>query len=197
MTKFNINVAQRGFALFMSLVTLVIITISGIAMMRIMEAGTTAAGNIAFRQAAARIADVAAEDAREKIIEIGTTGGKPQLAVDDGNFYYATMKPISYDPAYWDPPKSVQLSGTVSGYTVNYVIHRIAVQEGLCETINVGCSFSPKASTDTIGSGASQSGSLTGYSSVISEGEGLVYYRVTVKVSGPRHNISYMQGYLY
>jgi type IV pilus assembly protein PilX len=189
--------SQHGFALFMTLVTLVIITISGIAMMRVMEAGVSAAGNIAFRQAAARIAGVAGEAALTRIKSMD----KATLAVTSGDYYANTgtlFDPVTYN---WSGNSTAlpsnALPDKLSGYDVNYVIHRMAVADGLCEDLTAtGCTFSSAASSVGTAAGASQSGGSQ-YGAGISNVGGLVYYRVTVKVSGPKHNISYVQTLMY
>jgi type IV pilus assembly protein PilX len=188
MVAINRTRGQQGFALFMTLVTLVIITISGIAMMRVMEAGTSAAGNIAFRQAAIRVADVAAENARSWLssassLATSTTG------------YYANMdtvfNPITFD---WDN-NSRDVGAPVSGYTVNYVIHRMAMNDGLCSEINTGCTYPAVASSSGVEDGGSHAGG-SGPGSITSA-VGKVYYRITVKVSGPKRNISFVQVFMY
>ncbi len=179
---------QQGFALFMTLVTLVIITISGIAMMRVMEAGTSAAGNIAFRQAAIRVADVAAENARSWLSSASTLS-------DPVTGYYANtgtaFNPATHD---WDN-NSRDVSGAIAGYKAIYVIHRMAMHNGLCSEINTGCTYPAVASSSGVEDGGSHVGG-SGPGSITSA-VGKVYYRITVKVSGPKRNVSYVQVFMY
>ena len=187
---------QHGFALFMTLVTLIIITISGISMMRVMEAGVSSAGNIAFRQAAVRVAGVAGEAARTRILGMD----KPTLAATNGDYYAnssAAFNAAAYDWANSTALPTNALPEKLSGYDVNYIIHRLSMSDGLCEELNAtGCTFSSAASNIGTASGASQSGG-GGYGLGIVNVGGLVYYRVTVKVSGPRHNVAYVQTLMY
>jgi Tfp pilus assembly protein PilX len=197
-----IHSGQRGFVLFMTLVTLVLMTISGIAMMRAMEAGVSAAGNIAFRQASIRVADIGVEDALQWLLsKSGSTTLQAQANDTDGHIIYypsvsAAFNPASYD---WETGNSHQITDKVSGYDVYYVIHRIAQGTGSCKsaTDNAHCQYVPGiGDTGTTAEGTSQAGGST-YAGFITGTSGKVYYRVTVKVSGPRHNVSYVQAFLY
>lgn len=198
-----IQKGQKGFVLFMTLVTLVLLTISGVAMMRVMEAGVSAAGNIAFRQAASRVADTAIEDAiawlRDKS---GTVTLETQADDADGDTIYipsaTAFNPVSYD---WEGSESHHMTATdkIAGYDVYYVIHRMAQGAGSCKsaTDNSYCMYAPNTgSTGTTSAGTSQAGGST-YAGFITGTSALVYYRITVKVSGPRNNVSYVQAFVY
>lgn len=184
----KINQPQRGFALFMTLITLVIITVSGISMMRVMEAGVSSAGNIAFRQAAIRVADVATENARAWIQSAASLSGP-------ATGYYANVTDVAFNPVSHDWDNASRVSGTVSGYDVNYVIHRMAMHDGVCADTATGCTYPSNASSTGVDEGTSHiGGSGPG---TITGAIGRVYYRITVKVSGPRHNIGYVQVFVY
>ncbi len=184
---------QHGFALFMTLVTLVIITLSIIAMMRVMEAGVSAAGNIAFRQAAIGAAGAAAAAVNNRLAR----ETNPILAVTGsiGTDYYANVA-AAFDPLTHNWADNIPPVGPISGYTVNYVIHRLAMGDGLCETAQTGCTFSSEASSVGTEVGASYSGGTGTYGKPLSP-TGFVYYSVTAKVSGPKHNINYVQTLMY
>ncbi len=51
---------ERGISLIMALISLFILTLSALAMMMLMKGSGSTAANIAFRQAAVRVADTAA-----------------------------------------------------------------------------------------------------------------------------------------
>jgi Tfp pilus assembly protein PilX len=192
---------QRGFVLFMTLITLVLLTISGIAMMRVMEAGVSAAGNIAFHQAALRVADVGVEDALQWLLSnSGSVTLENQANDSDGHIIYypsaSAFNPVTYD---WTGGNSHHLADKVSGYDVHYVIHRMAQAPGACKsaTANAYCQYVPGVGeTGTTTAGSSQAGGST-YAGNITGASGMVYYRVTVRVSGPRHNVAYVQAYMY
>lgn len=194
---------QQGFVLFMTLVTLVLLTVSGIAMMRVMEAGVSAAGNIAFRQAASRVADTAIEDAVSWLSsKSGTTTLEATSTDTDGHTIFiasaTTFDPVTYD---WEGGNSHHMTVTdkIAGYDVYYIIHRMSQGAGACKsaTDNAYCMYAPASgATGTTTEGSSQAGGST-YAGFITGATGLVYYRVTVKVSGPRNNVSYVQAFMY
>lgn len=210
---------SQGFVLFMTLVMLVILTLSGLAMMQVMGAGVTAAGNIAFRQASVRYADLALEDARVWL--------QSQTAVflhDDhpdvhGYMSYVQQSKIpaasDFDPLTHDwtdsnvsylytaaPDPDLDGDGdatTFSGYRIYYVIHRMAVLAGQpCSEPGTGCMIPPPTGGGgtVVAPGTTQSAG-TGYTPPILGTTGNVYYRITAKVVGPRHNSSYVQAIMH
>lgn len=206
---------DRGFVLFMTLVMLVVITLSGLAMMQVMGAGVTAAGNIAFRQASVHYADLALEDARAWL-QAQTAANLVNDSPANGytSFYDSNFDPKSLewqnanvahqysatDNGGTDP----NLDGdsdptTFSGYRIYYVIHRMAVVAGQpCTVPATGCMIPPPSggAGGVVAPGTSQSLG-TGYNPTILGATGNVYYRVTAKVVGPRHNSSYVQAIMH
>jgi Tfp pilus assembly protein PilX len=201
---------NQGFVLFMTLVMLVILTISGLAMMQVMGAGLTAAGNIAFRQAAVRYADLALEDARTWL------QGQTAVYLHDNHpddHGYTAWYDHDFDPKSLDwtnntivhlytanPDPDIDGDGdatTFSGYRIYYVIHRMAVVQGqACSEPSTGCMFPPTASSSTVAPGTTASAG-TGYTPPILGTTGNVYFRITAKVVGPRHNSSYVQAIMH
>ncbi|HEY8117793.1 MAG TPA: hypothetical protein VIE91_01000 [Methylophilaceae bacterium] len=189
---------MQGVILFVTLIMLVILTISGVAMMQIMEAGVSAAGNIAFRQASLRVADVAMEDARIWLLaQDQSTLQDPAVGTD----YYANLA-TPFNPVTDSWSKCVDQDGdgtcdTFSGYKLYYVIHRMAKANGACSATSTLCLFPSNASSAGTTEGQSQSGGTGANQGNIAGTTGLVFYRITVKVSGPRHNINYVQALMY
>ena len=194
---------SRGFALVMTLIVLVVLTISALSMMLLMKAGVSAAGNIAFRQAAVRVADLGIEDARSWLKD--TVNPADLVADIPTHGYYATTETDStqsnyFSPESWDftnPNTTFQYGGANqwSGYTVYYVVHRMASQTGACSAAAY-CLMPPAATSSATGAGSSHGGGQS-YVLGISAPPGLVYYRVTVKVVGPRFNNRYVQAFFY
>jgi Tfp pilus assembly protein PilX len=209
---------NQGFVLFMTLVMLVILTLSGLAMMQVMSAGMTAAGNIAFRQASVRYADLALEDARVWLQS--KNGGTVVYLHEDhpADHGYTSWYDKDFDPKSldWTDPNVAHLytanpdpdfdgdgdPTTFSGYRIYYVIHRLAVLRGTssdpksCTDPGTGCMFPPTASSSTLAPGTTQSAG-TGYTPPILGSTGNVYFRITAKVVGPRHNSSYVQAIMH
>jgi len=202
---------QRGFSLFVTIMILVVIGVATVAMIRVINSGTKASGNIAFRQASLHVADAGVSAAQTWINAIAN-GNNPMVLGADSAGYYATVgydaagketfDPKKFDWAnnartYNDPNTAGKFPG---GYQVYYVIHRLsrptdialaAADGGDCAVPLNACAKPPNASDP---GGSSQSGSSKGPKQIP---PALVYYRVTVKVTGPMRNTSYVQAYMY
>lgn len=176
---------QRGAVLFISLIVLVAMTMAGIALMRSVDTGSLIAGNLALRSAATNAADAGIESAR-----IWLTGQTAASLNDDGaagSGYYANWQG-DFDPwttpVFWRAVGSDPLSNVV-----DYVVHRMC-EESAKSVDTTRCS---KVSTTSVGStktgGAYGAGALSGAS--------LVYYRITVRVTGPKNTRSYIQAFTY
>ncbi|MCX7627173.1 MAG: hypothetical protein N2Z69_01990 [Methylophilaceae bacterium] len=200
MGRLTCHRAQRGFVLFMTLMTLVLLTLSGLAMMRSTEAGVSASGNIAFRQAAVRVADVAIEHAVQWLKAHSGQSILNNAAMDDDGhtFYYPALGDFNPANHNWEGGSHL-LPDRISGYDVHYVIHRVAQNAGDCasSTDNAYCQYVPGASKtgNSVMDGLSRE--FGGGEGEIYDIQGSVYYRITVKVSGPRHNISHVQAFVY
>lgn len=206
--------SQRGFVLVMTLMILVILVLSGIALMTIMRAGVSTAGNIAFRQAAVRVADVAAEEAFQWVsAQIGASAAALESTdTSTRPGYYAsarewsttcstqsttsTAKPDFLPHLYDFSSTSCAMAhaGPVSGYNLAYVVHRMAAGPGACPA--AGCS-GPSVTVSCPTGSSHESGADSFCSSGGSTTSVHVYYRVTIKVSGPQHNTRYVQTFFY
>lgn len=219
---------QQGFVLVIALVILVVMTLSAVAMITSLRGGLSASGNISFRQAATRAADVAA-DAGYTWIQGQMVGAATAL---DNNIqpvdtaaarltprYYATstesdegcrkntaivdFTPENYrfsDTAVGDDgfPCAGRIPGSPAGYSVFYVVHRMARTAGLsCPAAEC---VSPPVTVVVTGptTGTSQNVSSSKFGSAsATAGSAAVYYRITVKVVGPRQNNRYVQAFVY
>jgi type IV pilus assembly protein PilX len=210
---------DQGFVLFMTLVMLVILTLSGLAMMQMMGAGVTAAGNIAFRQASVRYADLALEDARVWLQGQVATYLHDDHPDDHGYMAWVQQShpaaATDFDPQTHDwtntnlahlysasPDPDLDGDGdptTFSGYRIYYVIHRLAVGHEACSVPGTGCMIPPTVSGGggtVVAPGTTQIAG-TGYTPPILGTTGNVYYRITAKVVGPRHNTAYVQAIMH
>jgi Tfp pilus assembly protein PilX len=184
---------QRGTVLLIALILLVALSLAGIALIRSVSTSNMIAGNLAFQQAATHSADVGVETALAFLLAnsgAGTTTLHGSVLSGGGTRYVAYRQ----DPAtgvnwdtFWNTLAGAGAVNTVAadgaGNTVSYVIHR------LCDNVGVpiypGCSAPP---TDI----GQSSGSLGG-GVVQVTADKQVYYRVTVRVTGPRNTLSYVQ----
>src|ERR1700712_1198303 len=60
---------ERGVVLFVALIVLIVMTLAGLALLRQMGAGTSIAGNVAFKESATSVADRGTEFARKWITD--------------------------------------------------------------------------------------------------------------------------------
>jgi len=80
---------QDGVVLFIALIAMVILSLGGVALVRSMDAGTSVAGNLAFRQASIVAVNRAVEDAVDKLF---TTAVINTVADDAAHQYFATLQ---------------------------------------------------------------------------------------------------------
>jgi type II secretory pathway pseudopilin PulG len=102
-------------------------------------------------------------------------------------------------------PCATRVSGNPAGYTIYYVIHRMAnTSETACIAAGgaAGCGTCPTAGClqPAITGSSTQTGmsqSATGPVFSTTSSNEAVYYRITVKVAGPRQNNRYIQGFIF
>lgn len=191
---------ERGVVMMIALIVLVIMTLSGIAMMRSADTTTLVAGNIAFQQSATMSSDSGVEVATAELIASAASTAAPTVPYDlDGATYAANAVPgattgyISngLNPAYYSPPAGTSWEtfwqGTLvasnlvktlatdatTGNTVAYVIHRLCTTTGALTASGMSC-----ATTKTL-------------EDTLYRTHG--YYRITVRTSGPRGTVSFTQ----
>lgn len=176
--------AQRGVVLVVALIMLVAMTLAGIALVRSMDTANLIAGNFGFRQGAVQASDAGVEAALAALPNIVATSLDTNIA----NRYYATMQAldargvpagVDFDSAY---------STAVGAYTANYVIERLCTGALPVTNIQGSCISDPPASGG--GGGSNKAGSAQFTSST------LVYYRVTIRVTGPRATVVFVQAIL-
>lgn len=188
---------QRGIVLIVALVVLVALTIAGIAMVRSVDTATLVAGNLAFQQAATHAADKGVEAALGMLAGKATDG---TLDTNDGtNGYFATLaaadKPIgnqSWQEFWHDNLEAVAREAPNSpdtfGNRIFYVVHR---QCAFAKPAGAGgeCVSSPAVISESTGNGQ-------GSDDIRLKAATAVYYRITVRVAGPRRTESYVQSYV-
>jgi Tfp pilus assembly protein PilX len=190
--------AQRGVVLLMALVVLVVIMVAGIAMMRSVDTATLVAGNLAFEQSATNAADKGIEQAIAMLQGKAAAPGGTALSTDDASSgYYATMRtsqtpaPGTSWQAYWDANltggNSYDVGTDQFGNHIWYVVNR-ECQNPVPAGAGAQCVYSPKI---TKASGNSQEAG-----EIELQSGSQVYYRIVVKVQGPRRTESYVQSHI-
>ena len=191
--------SQHGVILFVALIVLVAMSLTGIALIRSVDTNLLVAGNLAFRQGATSAADWGVEAARAYL---KTTITANKSALDNDNpaaAYYSTWQQgldligTTTSPFAWS--SAGLLVGTDSaGNEVRYVMHRMCRTSGATTDAGADC---VKASAG--GGGAGTEGSTRGtvsYGTLALPAGTVVYYRVTVRVLGPRNTLSFVQAML-
>lgn len=194
---------QGGIVLIFALIVLVIMTLAAISLFRSTSSSNVIAGNLAFQQASTTSGDQGVESAivwlennnQQVSTSTGTacSTGSSVLACDQAaRGYYATRQdPPSGKswPDYWASFVSgggtpVQLATDAAGNTVSYFIQRMCSGPGDSTSSSISCSSSPAAL---------DCGNQTSAPGLTLNCPVQVYYRVTVRIDGPRNTSSYTQ----
>jgi Tfp pilus assembly protein PilX len=174
---------QRGVVLFIALIVLVAMSLAGIAIIRSVDTGNQISGNVAFKQGTLSSADRGVDDAFKYLKDNVQTTKLETDQPGDGFFAAASDPPNNdwSDPAVWGDAKVV---GTdAAGNTISYLIHRMCDLPGKYTTVN--CAQTPRT-----GGKAGNSMSVMGSQFTSTP---VVYYRVSVRVQGPRDTLSVVQ----
>lgn len=184
---------QRGMVLLMALVVLVAIMVAGIAMMRSVDTATLVAGNLAFQQSTTNTADQGIEQAIAMLKGLSAS----QLNSDDPvNGYFATLQQNQSPVAgqSWQDFWAQSLNGSAHdagtdafGNHIYYVVHR-------------ECAFPqpPGAGGQCVASPAitKATGNSQEAGEIQLQAGSQVYYRITVRVTGPKRTESYVQAHI-
>jgi Tfp pilus assembly protein PilX len=189
--------AQRGVILFISLIVLVAMTLAGIALMRSVDTNVLIAGNLAFKQGTTAVADIGVEAARNWL---SAPSGSLDQDQPGASFYWANWQQGQSDfmgaTATTSDDYNWGQAGTATSpdpaYTIQYVIHRLCGSAGKPSDIGT-CLQSSVASG---GSGTGGSKGVVSYGQQALPSVSTIFYRVTVRVTGPRNSTSYVQAIL-
>jgi Tfp pilus assembly protein PilX len=180
--------------LFIALIVLVAMTLAGLAMFRSVGTGVIVAGNLAFKQAATAAGDRGLEFGRDwlraqAIVTLQTTAAPLGYYSDWQNTPGNIFDPIRF---IWSDATSFPVTlDDGGGNQIRYVIHR------LCAVANVTVNAPGQQCVTRAGgsSGGSKGGGSYGVTPLKNTIQ--VYYRVTVRVMGPKNTISYVQSVTY
>jgi type IV pilus assembly protein PilX len=202
--------SQRGFSLIVALIALAIMALAAVSLMRTVSTSTLVSGNLAFEQAAVTGADVGVEAAiawleantgqasSSSATACATTDGSTVLACHQKTRGYMAVR---VDPdatnlttwaKVWD---SLVTNGAVpsvqakddAGNTASYLIQRMCRAVGDASSAN-GCSSAPSSAYC---GGPMTLDSNTGAGNLACPSSS--YYRITVRVLGPRGTTAYIQ----
>ncbi|HQN64742.1 MAG TPA: pilus assembly PilX N-terminal domain-containing protein [Methylophilus sp.] len=196
---------QRGLVLFIALIALVAMSLAAAALVRSVDSGVLVAGNLAFKQSALMSAESGIAQAYRYINE------NPNVleAGNGANGYYASFNSTlsTHDDMAWLKNDAnwanaftvpTDLDDT-SQNVVEYIIQRMCTEENVPDTDKetkcmVGAG---NARASSKGSKSEGGGSGGGGYDAAKGSKNVAVYRVTVKVTGPKNTISYLQAFLY
>ena len=200
---------QRGVVLFIALIALVVLSLASVALIRSVDTGTIIVGNLAFRQAATTSGDAGIAAAfvtldamsNSEVIDpaTGFTGLPTKFAghvLNNTNAsagYYSNADPnlsLSAEATWNTGSVLVTPDPDSSGNSVRYLIQRMCVTaDQLLSEDN--CTLWDK-DTDT-GSKRAKDSTEAGLARPIPP----PLYRVTVRITGPRNTLSYIQAFVF
>lgn len=196
---------QKGVVMIIALVVLVAMTLAAVALVRSVDTGNIIAGNLSFQQAAMHSADTGIEAA---IAWLEQSKAGITLQNDDPTHGYSAVgakkeqnpTPGTSWDSFWMQSldnRSVCVRGARgpngmsdcdpdpnTGNKVAYVIDRMCKEYGSSAS-GGACTASPAVSNSDGNGEEGGEGQLNALS--------VVYYRITVRVAGPRNTVSYVQ----
>jgi len=169
---------QQGASLIIVVILLVVLMISALALVRSSETVGAVAGNVAFKQAATEAGDVGIAAANGWLAALANADAAA------AGVYYATRQNVD---GYGLPTIDWALipETAVNAFKVQYVVERLCQGPLPVASVTAQCLTAQDQQ-----SGSKKVGSPS-YS-----GNTAVYYRVTVRVKGPRNSESFVQSLL-
>lgn len=182
---------QSGVVLMVALIVLIAMTLAGLALVRSVDTANMVAGNLAFQQAATHSGDAGAEKA---ITWLQANSGGSTLWTSNLPEGYAANRQDPVAGQTWDSfwnnvlvpaGQVVALPQDAAGNTVSYAIQRLCNAPGDPVAVGTGCAQMQNA--------GSSSGSSKGAGVVALQYTGQYYYRITVRIAGPRNTVGFIQ----
>jgi len=210
-SHFPHHARQRGIVLIVALLVLVATVLAAVALVRSVDVATLVSGNVAFRQAAMQAADAGIEVGRQYLMTTDSTVLQTRVQAT-APFYFPNRNGgvtgnHAFDPtdsawdAFWDDANNEVLFRELTqdnGNTVRYTIHRMCENPG--DPANAFCFTAGGITAEGISNRIKEPGDLpcfdpnTGLNRCSPTNP---YYRITVKVIGPRNTVAYAQGVIY
>ena len=185
--------AQSGIVLIVALIILIAMTIAAIALIRSTDLTNIIAGNLAFKQGATHAGDTGVEAAfafldNNKVGAFLHNDRSNQGYSADGNNPLRSPAANQSWETYWQTlvaaNRVVMLPTDAAGNTVSYIIDRLCALSG-DPASGANCTASTVAST------SKPSGEEGGDPPIIVPSA--TYYRITVRIAGPRNTVSFVQ----
>jgi Tfp pilus assembly protein PilX len=184
---------QQGIVMLIALTVLVAMSLAGVALIRSVDNTVVIAGNLAFKQSSLQVADRGVSEAVQWLATTNANAATQTMLYDDVAPYgYYSSRPRP-EPDWFRADTwtgALTTNGGLpdsSGNTVKFLIHRMCTASGLPPNAdNQQCGlFYPQTNKQESNSKA--------VGSFKYEGAAQIYYRVTVRVEGPRNNVTITQ----
>lgn len=206
--------AQRGVSLLFTLIALVILAFGAVALTRSVDTGTLVMGNLAFRQDAVASSSAAAEEAMQWLAS-NITGTTLEANVDDHGYRASSTDTLdatggrtsasnkltivdwsggncaSFDTATASACVTPFRGSDVNGNKVQWLITRLCQSGGQATAPNL-CLRPPGSS-----SGASSDRGALGQGGRPTGTTASPYYRIIIRVEGPRNTVSYTESLVH
>jgi Tfp pilus assembly protein PilX len=193
---------QSGIALVIALIVLVAMTLASVGMVRSIDTAVMITGNMAFRQGATIAGDAGIEAARTWLMSNSALLNSDSSS----NGYYATSQDsadltgnrtpgITSDDVGWSGggvASPICLTADAASNTVCYVIHRLCNAAGALNAATCSTQQTEKSGSSLGGKRQMETYQEGSWSEVAT----MAYYRITVRIAGPRNNVSFIQTFL-
>ena len=196
---------ERGVVLFIALLVMVALSLAGIALLRSADTATTVAGNLAFKQAAAAAVDRSIEQAVQALFDPRPIRRSSAPIIADKTVDHDRTRTTSRACGSMrrrhpgdSRPSSQSLSAlTGAGLRTDLIPDRRRRQQGLLrDRADVRQSGRARSAATAIFSSAALGADAgTQHYEALSRAA-TRYYRVTVRVEGPRNTVQYAQAFL-
>jgi Tfp pilus assembly protein PilX len=168
---------QRGASLIIVLVVLAVMLVGSLAMLRSSEVSGLVAGNVSFKEAATQATDIGISAAAKQLDAMAAAATDSNIA----NAYFATRQAEDSDGLPTTVNWSAVPTAPVGNYNVQYVTER------LCQSTPVTDPVGQCMVRDAEAPGSNKAGSLA------YKNPPTVYYRITVRVTGPKSAAAFVQ----
>lgn len=191
--------SQNGLVLFIALIALVAMSLAAAALIRSVDSGVLVAGNLAFKQSAIMSAETGIARAYRFINESGDAA----LEASNGG-YFANLDGLLFetpaslnDEANW--ANAIVIDNDLydrSGNVTRIILQRMCraagpvTQENCLVGTGNSAANSMGAKSEGGGAGGGAFGGQKG-------GADAVVYRATVRVTGPKNTVSFLQAFIY
>ncbi|MGB4811550.1 MAG: hypothetical protein WBP13_03585 [Methylophilaceae bacterium] len=193
---------QRGVVLFIAMIALLVMSLASVALIRSVNTNTDITGNLGFKRATTASADIGTEAAVAWLFE---NRGKAILNLNipaNGYIAKAPTGGASVGTAFWNlytvaptsiVPCNIPMTAGIcnasesidaAGNRTAFIVQRLCADTGSNQDPLTACARDPSAASD---------GQDMGGESVLTPISSATYYRILVRVVGPRNTTSYVQ----